>query len=466
MAIRSVRARLTLWYTGLLTITFIILGCISYALVAYTLYEETDSALRSVAEVLARQSKHPAGTPYPPEVEDIFRNLFGFPPVDRYYEWLDPRGNIESDHGDLQRFPLSPKAKENILEGIATFETITGIEPIPVRVLTWPVVETGRVTSVIRIGMSRKNFYMTMRRFLLIMLSLLPVALALAGGGGWMFAHRALKPVDRMTDVAKRIGSQHLRDRLDLTGTGDELDRLAATLNEMLSRLDSAFSEMRQFTADASHELQTPLTILRGEIEVALRAPRSIEEYTTVLKSALEEIERISSLVEGLLLLARADAGVLKMDQQTVDLARVVDEIMDRASHLAQMKSIKLLMGHIEPLETTGDFVHLKRLLLNLVDNGIKYTPSGGSVKVSLERKEEKALISIMDNGPGIPPDEQPQIFQRFYRSPEARSKGQGGSGLGLSIVKSIAEAHGGRIELESTPGRGSIFKVYLPLKS
>jgi heavy metal sensor kinase len=314
--------------------------------------------------------------------------------------------------------------------------------------------------------MSRKNFYMTMRRFLLIMLSLLPVALALAGGGGWMFAHRALKPVDRMTDVAKRIGSQHLRDRLDLTGTGDELDRLAATLNEMLSRLDSAFSEMRQFTADASHELQTPLTILRGEIEVALRAPRSIEEYTTVLKSALEEIERISSLVEGLLLLARADAGVLKMDQQTVDLARVVDEIMDRASHLAQMKSIKLLMGHIEPLETTGDFVHLKRLLLNLVDNGIKYTPSGGSVKVSLERKEEKALISIMDNGPGIPPDEQPQIFQRFYRSPEARSKGQGGSGLGLSIVKSIAEAHGGRIELESTPGRGSIFKVYLPLKS
>jgi heavy metal sensor kinase len=466
MAVRSVRARLTLWYTSLLTITFLILGCISYVLVAYTLYEETDSALKSIAETLARQSKRPMGTPYLPGAEDIFRNLFAFPSVDRYYEWLDPSGNIEGDQGDLQKFPLSPAARENILKGMTTFETISGIESYPVRVLTWPLVEEGRVTNVIRIGMSRKNFYMTMRRFLLIMLSLLPVALALAGGGGWMFAQRALKPVDRMTDAARKIGAQHLRDRLDLTGTGDELDRLASTLNEMLGRLDSAFSEMRQFTADASHELQTPLTILRGEIEVALRSPRSIEEYTTILKSALEEIERISSLVEGLLLLARADAGVLKMDQQTVDLARVVDEVMDRASRLARIKPINLIMGHIEPLETTGDFAHLKRLALNLVDNGIKYTPSAGIVKVSLENKEGSAVISVEDTGPGIPPDEQPQIFQRFYRSPEARSKSQGGSGLGLSIVKSIAEAHCGRIELESIPGRGSIFRVYLPLKS
>lgn len=466
MVVRSVRAKLTLWYTSLLIVTFLILGCISYVLVAYTLYEETDSALQSIAGVLAGQSRRPPGTPFPPEIDDIFRNFFGFPPADRYYEWLDPRGNLEGDHGGLQKFPLSPEARENILKGMATFETIAGIEPFPVRVLTWPAVEAGRGTNVIRVGMSRKNFYMTMRRFLLIMLSLLPVVLVLAGGGGWMFARRALKPVDRMTEVARRIGAQHLRDRLDSTGAGDELDRLAATLNEMLGRLDSAFSEMRQFTADASHELQTPLTILRGEIEVALRTPRSVEEYTTVLKSALEEIERISSLVEGLLLLARADAGVLKMDQQAVDLASVVDEVMDRASRLARIKSVNLLMGHTEPIETTGDFVHLKRLVLNLVDNGIKYTSSGGTVKVSLEEKAGSAVISVEDNGPGIPLGEQSRIFQRFYRSPGARSKGQGGSGLGLSIAKSIAEAHGGRIELESTPGSGSIFRTYLPLKS
>jgi heavy metal sensor kinase len=465
MFVRSIRARLTLWYTSLLTVTFLILGGISYVLVAYTLFEETDSALKSIAEILARQPKRPIGTPFPTEIEDIFRNFFSFPPVDRYYEWLDPHGKLEGDHAGLQKFPLSPTAKENIIKGMATLETIAGTEPFPVRVLTWPVLEAGRVTNVIRIGMSRKNFYMTMRRFLLIMLSLLPIALALAGGGGWIFARRALKPVDTMTDVARRIGAQHLRDRLDLTGAGDELDRLAATLNEMLSRLDSAFSEMRQFTADASHELQTPLTILRGEVEVALRTPRSIDEYTTVLKSALEEIERISSLVEGLLLLARADAGVLKMDQQTVDLADVVDEVMDRAFHLSRIKSINLLMGHIEPLETTGDFVQLRRLLLNLMDNGIKYTPSAGTVKVSLKRKEESAIISVEDTGPGISPEEQSQIFHRFYRSPEARSKGKGGSGLGLSIARSIAEAHGGRIELESTPGKGSIFRVYLPLK-
>lgn len=464
--IRSIRARITLWYTSLLTVTFVVLGGISYGLVAYTLFNETDSALKSIAETLARQSKQPVGTLFPPEMDNIFRNFFGFPPVDSYYERLDPLGNIEGDHGSLKKFPLSQKAMENIPKGITTFETIVGTEPFPLRILTWPVVNTGKVTNVIRVGMSRKNFYMTMRRFLLIMLSLLPVALVLAGGGGWIFAKRALKPVDRMTEVARKISAQHLQGRLELTGAGDELDRLAATLNEMLRRLDSAFSEMRQFTADASHELQTPLTILRGEIEVALRVPRSAEEYTTIFKSALEEIERISNLVEGLLLLARADAGVLKMDQQTVDLGLVVDEVMDSGSRLAQKKMVNFLVGHIEPLETTGDFVNLRRMFLNILDNGIKYTPSGGTIKISLEKKEASALISFKDTGIGVPPKEQLQIFQRFYRSPEARSKGEGGSGLGLSIARSIAEAHGGKIELESSPGRGSTFKVYLPLKT
>lgn len=466
MRSRSIRFRLTVWYTGILAVSFLILGGISYLLVAYTLYEETDSALRSVAVALSEHAKDNTRGYPGPDVDEIFRRFFGFPPTERYFDWFDPFGNRGKGLSDRMGYPLSKEARENALKGIATFETISLANAYPVRVLTWPVVESGRLINVVRVGMSRKSFYNTMYRFLLIVLILLPVALLCAGGGGWILARRALKPVDRMTETARKIGAGQLNERLELAGTEDELDRLAETLNGMLGRLYDAFAEMRQFTADASHELQTPLTILRGEIEVALRSQRSPEEYAETLKSALEEIERISRIVEGLLLLARADAGVLRMDSQPVDLVRLVEEVLGQTALLAGKRSIGLIMGNMEPLEVTGDHVHLRRLLLNLVDNGIKYTPPGGTVKVSIERKDDAVILSVRDTGPGIPPEEQEKVFQRFFRSQEARSAGQGGSGLGLSIAKSIAEAHGGKLELESTPGEGSILRVFLPLRS
>lgn len=466
MRLHSIRVRLTLWYTGLLAITFLILGGITYSLVAYTLYEETDSSLRSVATTLAEHAKNKTREYSAPDVDEIFRRFFGFPPVEHYLEWLDPFGNYEKGFSGQKGYPLTQEAKENALRGIATFETIALTGTYPVRVLTWPVLESGKLINVVRVGMSRKGFYSAMYRFLLIVLILLPVALLFAGGSGWILARRALKPVDSMTETARRIGAGQLDARLEMAGTKDELDRLAETLNDMLGRLDDAFTEMRQFTADASHELQTPLTIIRGEMEVALRSQRSPEEYETVLRSALEEIERISRIVEGLLLLARADAGVLRMDLQPVDLVHLVEEVLDQTALLARKKSIDLIMGNTEPLETAGDFMHLRRLFLNLVDNGIKYTPPGGVIKVSIEQKGETAILSVKDTGPGIPPEEQEKVFQRFFRSQEARSAGQGGSGLGLSIAKSIAEAHGGKLELESTPDEGSVFRVYLPLRS
>ena len=232
----------------------------------------------------------------------------------------------------------------------------------------------------------------------------------------------------------------------------------------MLGRIEAAFTEMRQFTADASHELQTPLTILRGEIEVALRTRRNEEEYRDTLKSALEEIERISTLVEGLLLLARSDAGVLKADRVPVDLDLLAEEVLGQVALLARLKSVSLKLGKIEPLSVPGDFALLRRMLLNLVENGIKYSPPGGVVKVSIGRSGDWAALTVQDTGPGIPPGEESKIFQRFYRSPEARASGHGGSGLGLSIVKSIADAHHGEVELTRPPDGGSTFKVFLPL--
>ncbi|MFQ5658108.1 MAG: sensor histidine kinase, partial [Candidatus Methylomirabilales bacterium] len=341
-----------------------------------------------------------------------------------------------------------------------------GLGPYPVRVVTMPVVEAGVVTGLIQVGMSQKSLYETRHHFLLILAALLPLSLLLAGGGGWMLARRALKPVDRMAEAAHRISAERLDERLEVTGAGDELDRLAKTLNEMLSRLDTAFHQIRQFSADASHELQTPLTILKGELEVALRSPRSPEEYQRTLYSALEEIDRIAHLVEGLLVLARADAGVLRMDRRPLDLAHLVEEVYGQAKVLADGQSISLRLGSLEPTSIQGDHERLRRLLLNLVDNGIKYTPPGGHVTLSLYRDGGWASLKVSDTGIGLGPDQQQRIFQRFYRAAESRSRSEGGAGLGLCIAQSIAEAHNGRIQVDSVPGQGSTFTVLLPLDS
>jgi heavy metal sensor kinase len=466
MRLRSIRARLTLWYTGLLTVTFLLLGGTGYGILIYSLSRDMDSALQGVARVLAQKSVGVASPFLPPEVDEIFRRFFGFSPMDRYFERIDPLGRIPpiQPFAGSTRLPLSPQAKQNAAKGLPTFETMEGLGKYPVRVLTWPVMEGGRTTSLLQVGMSRQSIVVAGNRFLLVMAGIFPIGLLLAGGGGWLLARRALKPVDQMTEAAHRITAEQLTARLQGTGADDELDRLARTLNEMLERLDAAFNEMRQFSADASHELQTPLTILKGEIEVALRSPRTPEEYRCTLESALEEINRIARLVEGLLLLARADAGVLRMDNREVNLTQLLSEVYDQTRILAEAKNLNLSLDPLQSLWVQGDPELLRRLLLNLVDNGIKYTPPGGQVTLSLQREGKWASLKVRDTGIGLSPEEQNQIFKRFYRSAEARSRGEGGAGLGLCIARSIAEAHGGKIQVESTSGQGSTFSVLLPL--
>jgi heavy metal sensor kinase len=359
---------------------------------------------------------------------------------------------------------LSAQALNRAANGLATLETLEGLEPYPVRVLTYPVREAGRITSIIRVGMSLESVSVTRRRFLLVMAALLPLAVLLAGGGGWLLARRTLRPVDRMTEAARRISAERLDERVHTTGTGDELDRLAATLNAMLDRLDVAFRQIRQFSADASHELQTPLTILQGELEVALRAPRTPDDYRRVLTSALEESARIARLVDGLLLLSRADAGVLRLDRQPVDLARLVTDVCEHMQVLAEARGVTLDCGPLTPLTLQGDRQQLRRLLINLVDNGIKYTPAGGRVTLGLHQDGAWAVLGVSDTGIGLAPEEREHVFQRFYRAPAAVSRGEEGSGLGLCIARSIAQAHGGSIQVESAEGHGSTFTVCLPL--
>ncbi|OGB92799.1 MAG: hypothetical protein A3H39_16305 [candidate division NC10 bacterium RIFCSPLOWO2_02_FULL_66_22] len=484
----SIRARLTLWYMGILATTLVLLGGASYGLLMRGLWQDVDATLEGVAKTVVQAANRPPAELIPPDLDEVLRRLFGPRFTDRFYQFLDPDGRLDPRWPRFGGEPLhvSPKAMKNAAEGYATFETRPGNGRFPVRVLTFPVVQRGRMVNVLQVGMSLEGLSMARQHFLWTLAALVPLALALAGTGGWLLARRALRPVDQMTTTARRIEAEHLGKRLDGAEVDDELGRLARTLNEMLARLEAAFAQVRRFSADASHELRTPLTVMKGEIEVALRSPRDPAEYQRVLESGLEEVESMTRLVDDLLLLSRADAGALQWEAGPVELDRLVEEVAKEGEILGRGKQVRVKILGLEPLIVQGDGQRLKQLLRNLVDNGVKYTPPGGQVTLTLravrhngseqnskfEIRNSKLSetigpwveIAIQDAGIGIPPEALPRIFERFYRVDPARSREAGGAGLGLCIARTIAEAHGGRIEVQSIPGAGSTFTIVLPL--
>lgn len=298
-----------------------------------------------------------------------------------------------------------------------------------------------------------------------IFIILIPIALALSIVGGWFLANKALKPVDVVTKTVQQITAQNLDKQIPSRDVNDEIGRLISTFNNMIVRLRSSFEEMRRFSSDASHELRTPLTIMRGELELALQNGRSEEEYRKILLSNLEEILRLSAIVENLLVIAKSDTGKQEIAfNEEVDLQDLMQDLYEDGEIIAEKKNIRIEMIKNEPAIVLGDATRLRQLMLNLIDNAIKYTPENGKVSLLLERVNGYAKLSVSDNGIGIPKEEQSRIFDRFYRVDKARSREHGGSGLGLSIAKMIAEQHKGRIEVESELHKGSIFSVYLPL--
>jgi heavy metal sensor kinase len=288
------------------------------------------------------------------------------------------------------------------------------------------------------------------------------LALLLAAGGGIFLAGRALAPVDRITRAARRIEANDLSQRLQLDLPDDELGRLATAFDEMIDRLDQAFQRQRRFTADASHELRTPLAVIRSQLDVALARRRSPEYYQRLLDSLREETERLSGLVESLLMLARADAGQA-LTLREVDLEEIAAETVARVA--TQMHEHGLELGvTIQPIgQARGDAVWLSQLLLNLLDNALRHTPPGGQVALTLQPAEHGAQITVSDTGEGIAPEHLPRLFERFYRIDKARSRTAGGAGLGLAICNWVARAHHGRLDVESTPGQGTTFTLWLP---
>ena len=269
-----------------------------------------------------------------------------------------------------------------------------------------------------------------------------------------------------MVNTARAIEAEDLSRRIETADSTDELGRLAAVLNAMLARLERAFTAVKHFSADAAHELRTPLTILKGEIEVALRSPPTPDEYRHVLVSCLEEVDRLSALVTDLLFLARSDSGNMSIARTPVNLTAVLRDVCTALYALAETAHITLKTAAPTELWTRGSETMLFRLMFNLGENAIKYTPDSGTVTLTLKPSGTQAQLSVTDTGAGIAPEEQRHIFDRFYRSDPARSHAQsrGGSGLGLALARSIVLAHEGRISVDSSVGRGSCFTVLLPM--
>jgi heavy metal sensor kinase len=333
----------------------------------------------------------------------------------------------------------------------------------PVRVLTMPIVRDGRVVEIVQVGMLLRRARSTLDRYVDTLTVLIPLGVGLAALGGAIIARIALRPLDRMTRTARRISAEDLSERVERPRTGDELDRLAETMNDMLARLEQAFAQSRRFAADAAHELRTPLAALRGTTEVALRGDRSPEEYRKVLTSSLEEVERLIRLSEDLLLFSRAQAGA-EPPGEPVDLEPILLEGLDVGARLGQAAGVSVRIESAAPAMVRGDATALRRVLLNLVENAVKYTPPGGKVELSLATGDGMASLSVSDTGIGVDPADAERIFEPFVRLDAARSRDTGGAGLGLAIARSIVAAHRGTLTLDSRPGSGSRFTIRLPL--
>jgi two-component system, OmpR family, sensor kinase len=321
---------------------------------------------------------------------------------------------------------------------------------------------TGR-RYLVQIGVRRDFTEDTLKQFLLMTLFVIPAGLAFASFASWWMAGRALRPVNDLTEAAKKIGISGLDRRLPLGGTGDELDRLSATFNKMFARLAKAIGEMKQFTASISHELRTPLTVLRGEAEVMLLQPYSVSEYRRILSSHLEEYDRLSRLINRLLVLARAEAGDIQINPGLVDLAALTRSLVDQLDTVASSRQGALSAHSSGSTQLMADKDWLETAILNLLDNAIKYTPPGGSVTATTCSQGSECRLEIRDTGIGIAPEALPHIFERFYRADPSRSSQDEGSGLGLSLVQWIVEQHRGGIEVRSEPGKGSCFTLLFP---
>jgi len=453
-----IRLRLTAWYFAILAVVLSAFGISAYLEMRHSIHRTVDEELQIRAEGVHQLIERTIQRGAEGDLEEGLREHTELRQGGALLQVSDEHGNwlyrspVMSDYG-VPKPSTIPRRAVDFMGG-----------QVPLRIWNLKVNVAGQ-SYLIQSAFEMDDFYGALEHFALLLFISIPLLLLCAAAGGYWISTRALAPVDQITQTARTISAQNLSSRLVVPNTGDELQRLSETLNGMLGRLEDAFKKITQFTADASHELRTPVAVMRTRTELSLRKARSAEEYRDVIAEVLAELEKTSALIEQLMFLARADSGAETLHFSATNVSEVLREACHQGSALAEAKQIgfqEQISGN--SMWIRGDASSLRRLFLILIDNAVKYTPASGQVEVSLQRNDGYAVAQVRDTGIGISETDLPNVFERFYRADKARTRESGGVGLGLSIGRWITEVHAGTIEVHSSPGRGSIFEVRLPI--
>jgi two-component system OmpR family sensor kinase len=488
LMIRSVRFRITLLYTGILTLTLLFFSLVVYQYFSRSLRNNLDDLLKSKAEGVSDSIE----TYWDTEKMDIILSgakagtlskvdNINFLKIAR--RWMEEKSDdpalvniivqIFRSDGALiaasknlpEIMALSPSLFRSATRGKNKYYNLQAqlpaAGPLPLRLFLMPVMEKGRVTYIVQVSSPLSSLHQTLNRLKAILFLILPMTVILTGVAGLVLVRQTLKPADNMVKTLNQIKNESLGLRLPVPRTRDEIQRLARTFNDLLAKIEKDFLTQQQFNQDLSHELRTPLTVLKGELEVTLKKIRSPQEYESILESSLEEINRINKILDQLLMLARFDNKEISPRFSVFDLTSFTKQIVEEIQVLAKPKHIRLKFRSRSALNFAGDENQLRTVLLNLLDNAIKYTPPQGQVDVELAAETGSVKIIIRDTGMGIADDKLPYIYDRFFRVEDARNLS--GFGLGLSIVKSIVDAHRGTIDVESRLGRGTAFTLTFP---
>jgi heavy metal sensor kinase len=469
----SVRVRLTLWYLALLALVLIAFSSGVYFLLAQSLYDRLDASLRNEVRALAAT--------YERQISE--GKTESESAVSAQEERLYPRQATAIFNSDGQVVAEKPTRSGkharlpalNLLPADDTYfytlleEEDGGRDGRRIAVRRIASTATGK-SYIFAVSQPLDRVVEELASMRGILFIAVPLALTLAGLGGWFLARRSLAPVVAMSERARRISAENLEERLPLGNARDELGKLAATFNELLTRLEISFNQQRRFMADASHELRTPLSVIRTATDVTLgREHRNENEYRDALKIAGEQTQRLTRIVEDMFTLARADTESRTLDKSNFYLDELISETARAAKVLAASKGIGLEQDAVAEMLCQGDEGLLRQMLMNLLGNAIKHTPSGGTVRIAVEHCNGQYQITVADTGTGIPVEAQPYVFERFFRADKARARSDsdgGGAGLGLAIARWIAEAHRGQLELKHSDVTGSIFVASLPAPS
>ncbi len=458
---RNVRSRLTLWYVLVLASLLALYAGIASLFLFLSLREDFDhNLLQDVETVEGMLEKEPNGQV---SLHAVHPDI-GEPRIGHFIEVWSPQGSLLYRSAALQGQILGgPPGPE---EGLHDPTPATTRLPNGTRVrLASSVYHIEDQRVVLRVAYSEEGLWRELGEFGEVLLLGFPIAVLLAGLGGYALARKALSPIDSMATQAKEISAERLGDRLSIENSQDELGKLGIVFNDMLGRLQAAFDQLRRFTSDASHELRTPLTAIRSVGEVALQDQRSPVEYRDVIGSMLEEVDRLTRLSESLLALSRADAGHVQLQREEISLLRLAGEARSVVDVLAEEKRQQIDIEGDTNLFVSVDRLILRQAVVNLLDNAIKYSPVESRILVQVESVgDQQVFLDVVDQGPGIPGDHRPYVFDRFYRIDKARTREWGGAGLGLSITRWAVEAHGGAITLKSEEGHGSTFRIVLPV--